>query len=1093
MFKIILRSLRHYWRTHLAVLAGVFVASTVLTGALFVGDSVKASLRLLIEERSGGINAALLGNDRFFSQALAAKVSEATQTTVLPVMQVLGTVADETGSVRVNALNVMGVPDTFWNLRGRGGTIEPGQGWINEALAAKLGVKVGDTIIARVEQPGAISRDAPLSGEADAVVPLRLDVGKILTSAEFGNYSLKAEQTAPSNLFVPLVELAKSLDKVGRANLLLIKGEVEAEALETAIDTGWTADDTDLALHEREGEWELVSRRVLMDWRAEEIVRETAPQGHGVFTYLIDGMKGGNGETPYSMVAAVSPGDGPLPYEMPEDQVVINQWMADDLGICQGAEVTLSYNVFSPGRKLEPRSSVFTVNHVIPMDHPTMHARWTPDFPGVSEADNCRDWKPGIPVDLEKIRDKDETYWDEFKGTPKAFITLGAGQKLWSNRFGQLTSYRFPKGFDGEAFKATLDAKLKPGEFGVHAIDLDRAREQAVTHSLDFGMYLSALSYFIIIAAIILTVLLFALGLDQRESQFGTMRALGFKPGKVRMAYFMEGGIVALIGGVLGILGGLGYTKAMIAALSTVWQDAIGGLQIVFAPAMKSGVMGAYGMFFMACLAMIFATRRISKRSPVQLMTGAGAASEGKGQDSKPLLKRKTFWGCVLTGVMAVGSLLAGGGQTNAMVQTISFFMGGMLTLVAGLLATSILLGNARRWLGGRHDLASLGVRNSARKRGRSLSVIIIMAAGVFMVCATSAFRQETASDTRLRSAGTGGFQYLGESSMPIYEDLNDPKTREVYGLDDEELDFSVVPFRVRDGEEASCLNLNQAQRPRLMAVKPKPLIEREAFTFQAKQGWKGEGSPWGLLSQKLEDGVIPGIMDYNSATYALKIKLGQEVIYEDELGRPLRIRLVGVLQNTILQGSMLISEGNFLDAFPNAGGYRYFLMDSSPEGAEELSASMTRMLGDRGLSLTTTADRLNAFNNVQNTYLKMFSTLGGLGLLLGTVGLAVVTFRNILERRGELALMEAVGFTRPRLSWLVMSEHWFLHAIAVLLGALAAFLAIYPALTASGQALPVKMIGGMLVLIFIGGLLFCWLAARTVFKQPLLESLRHE
>ena len=73
------------------------------------------------------------------------------------------------------------------------------------------------------------------------------------------------------------------------------------------------------------------------------------------------------------------------------------------------------------------------------------------------------------------------------------------------------------------------------------------------------------------------------------------------------------------------------------------------------------------------------------------------------------------------------------------------------------------------------------------------------------------------------------------------------------------------------------------------------------------------------------------------------------------------------------------------------------------------------------------------------------------------------------------------------------MSEHWFLHAIAVLLGAVAAFLAIYPALTASGQALPVKMIAGMLILIFVGGLLFCWFAARTVFKQPLLESLRHE
>ncbi|MDB2347111.1 ABC transporter permease, partial [Verrucomicrobiales bacterium] len=145
------------------------------------------------------------------------------------------------------------------------------------------------------------------------------------------------------------------------------------------------------------------------------------------------------------------------------------------------------------------------------------------------------------------------------------------------------------------------------------------------------------------------------------------------------------------------------------------------------------------------------------------------------------------------------------------------------------------------------------------------------------------------------------------------------------------------------------------------------------------------------------------------------------------------------------------------------------------------------------GLSLTSAADRLDAYNNVQNTYLKMFSTLGGLGLLLGTVGLAVVTFRNMLERRRELALMEAVGFTKKRLSRLVVSEHWFLHIIAVALGAIAAFLAIYPALAASGQELPVKLITTTLVLIFIGGLFFCWWAARTVFRQPLLDSLRHE
>ena len=324
-------------------------------------------------------------------------------------------------------------------------------------------------------------------------------------------------------------------------------------------------------------------------------------------------------------------------------------------------------------------------------------------------------------------------------------------------------------------------------------------------------------------------------------------------------------------------------------------------MKIVFAPSLQSGLMGAYGMFFMAVIAILFATRRISKRTPLQLMTGVGAAQEAHLVQNRSLLKHKAFSGMVLTGILAIGSLLGAKSQAGAMAQTLSFFSGGMLTLIAGLCAASLVLGSSHRWLAHRHDLTSLGIRNSARKRGRSLSVIIIMAAGVFMVCATNAFRQESTKDAAVRTSGTGGFRFIGESSLPIYEDLNTTKAREKYGLDDDELEFSVVPFRLREGEEASCLNLNQAQRPRLLAVNPTSLSNMGAFTFQ-------QGSSWDILSQPLDDGAIPGLMDMNSATYALKVKVGDDILYQNEAGEPLRIRLVGLLQNSILQGSVIIS-----------------------------------------------------------------------------------------------------------------------------------------------------------------------------------------
>src|ERR1039458_6865719 len=87
------------------------------------------------------------------------------------------------------------------------------------------------------------------------------------------------------------------------------------------------------------------------------------------------------------------------------------------------------------------------------------------------------------------------------------------------------------------------------------------------------------------------------------------------------------------------------------------------------------------------------------------------------------------------------------------------------------------------------------------------------------------------------------------------------------------------------------------------------------------------------------------------------------------------------------------------------------FLVDAPSGNAARVSAVLTRALQDRGLELTPAADGLNTFNAMQNTYLDTFQVLGGLGLLLGSAGLGVVVLRNVLERRGELAVLLAAGF----------------------------------------------------------------------------------
>ena len=66
---LVRRSLLYYWRTNLAVILGVATAVAVLSGALLVGDSVRASLRDLVLSRLGKTQA-VVTSVQFFREQL---------------------------------------------------------------------------------------------------------------------------------------------------------------------------------------------------------------------------------------------------------------------------------------------------------------------------------------------------------------------------------------------------------------------------------------------------------------------------------------------------------------------------------------------------------------------------------------------------------------------------------------------------------------------------------------------------------------------------------------------------------------------------------------------------------------------------------------------------------------------------------------------------------------------------------------------------------------------------------------------------------------------------------------------------------------
>jgi ABC-type antimicrobial peptide transport system permease subunit len=1168
--RLILRSLRFHARSHLGTLAGASVASAVLIGALAVGDSVRGTLREMALARLGKIEFALASGDRLFRPSLGPEVQasltqagygQGAPVPVAALLELPGVATSSDGTARANHVQVFGVDNRFWELASRPVSvtwISPDAVVLNQPLAKQLGARVGDDVVLRVRKPSHLSRDAPLAPEEEATLALRVRVQAVVGDEALGRFSLQAGQLPPLNAFVGLPYLQTRAGATNRANLLLVGQPGERTGVVMGVQTvrgaspqpfgqpfgppvnllaglrqtlrlRWQPEDAQLEWRELPAAraLELRSSRVFLDpavgdavFGASGITNAVAPRlaiqmpfvkAGGVLTYLVNELRVGERTTPYSMVAAIGP---PFtPPDLREDEVLINQWLADDLAAKPGDELTLTYYVVGAMRQFEERSARFRIRDVLPMNAAGLDRTLMPDFPGLVNAKSCRDWDTGLPIQLDHMRDKDQRYWEQFAGTPKALVSLAAGQRLWTNRFGNLTAIRFyaagqtlapvqPANRPDQArflmsqryaLSRMLAEAMDPAAVGLNFQPVRAQALAASAGSQDFGQLFLGFSFFLIAAALLLMAVLFQFGIEKRAVEVGTLLALGFSPRQVMRVLLFEGGLLAGLGALLGWWGGVWYARAMLHGLSTVWNQAVGGINLRYHSDPMTLAGGVTGAIVLAMFVMWLALRRQVRLPAQALLSGGASAAIGLGAPRAGKPSRGWFVGGA--GLLFALGLVAWAVARRELQSAGLFFGAGTALLVAG-------LGFGAAWLArlavsesaARLSLAGMGLRAATRRRKRSLAVMALLACGSFLIASMGVFRLEAVRGADQRSSGTGGFALIGESTQPVIHDLNSAKGRDAYGLGAASLaGVAVVPFRVRDGEDASCLNLNRAQQPRLLGVRPDLLQERGAFTFvQAAKGLPAD-QRWLLLRRSAGDTAIPAIGDQASILWALGKKVGDTLDYTDEHGARFQLRLVGAVANSILQGSLVIAEDEFVARFPTATGYRMFLLDAPSNSVAAVSKDLGRALSDLGLELTPAVDRLASLNAVQNTYLGTFQVLGGLGLILGSVGLGVVVLRNVLERRGELALLLAVGFRPRALNWLVLSEHAALLAGGLGLGVAAALVAVGPALLAPGAHVPHRSLGLTLGGVLLNGSVWTWLATLAALRGRLLDALRNE
>ena len=1129
-WKLLLRSLRYYGKTHVWVVLGTMISTSILVGALIIGDSVKFSLQQIVFARLGKTELALSSGDRFFRAQIADDLSKNLDTTVAPLLQTRGIAIADGGQRRLNNIQIIGVDARFGEMAGIKdkdfynfyNKISPDEAIINHHLAARLRLKEGDEFLLRIKKLDMIPKEIPLALDTGTTLARRYKIKAIASDARFGRFSLKANQIAPNTVFVSLSSLSKEMGYDNKANVLLIKKFLQGSRgrffqkespgrrrqINEAFKKTWTLADVGLEVRELLGQnmIEIRSNRIFLDPSIVNAALNIDKNAQPILTYFVNEIARGKRSTPYSFVSA--PGTSIVPPDMKDDEIIINEWLAGDLDANKGDQIRLTYYILGPMRDLIEKSTNFRVKAIVPLKNPYADGDLMPDFLGLSGEQNCRDWNPGIPVDLDKIRDKDEDYWDNYRGTPKAFVTINAAQKMWKNRFGNLTAVRFA-GAGKKEIEKKLIGELDPANFGFVFREVKKEGLRAGTQSVDFGQLFLGLSFFIIVAALLLTGLLYVFNIEQRSEENGLLLALGFPMKNVRRFVLMEGSVIIIIGSLLGSVVGVLYNQVILYALKTVWHGAVGTSVLQIHLKFSTIVLGTAIGMVIAFFTIWLVTRKQFKQPITGLQRGLTRLDASR--EKKPRVSMLIG----ISGVIAVLIILMTTKFETGREAFMFFFTAGSLLLISGMAFIKVILYqlNNKKFFGGfqmfhgavfqksppgrrrqEKSLFNIGIRNNVRRPVRSLTLIGLLACGVFIVFTVGANRVVATKDAEKRESGTGGFALFGESAMPVLYDLNSPKGTRFYGLESiNTKNVGYVQFRVKEGDDASCLNLNRTANPQLIGVDPDELTRRASFTFVEKTKEVDPKRPWSVLEQKLPDGTIPAVADQTVILWGLGKAVGDTLSYMDENGKTFKIKLVGGLANSIFQGSIIISEKAFMQKCPSISGYRLLLIDAPFEHLEVISKDLSRAMQDQGLDLVPASTRLAEFSRVENTYLSIFLILGSFGLILGSMGLGIVVWRNVKERQGELALLRAVGFSRKSIRKMILYEHMALLTAGIFCGIIAALLATLPSIMTPGSGIPYVTIISLLIIVIINGVGWTYFAARAAARGNLLASLRNE
>jgi predicted lysophospholipase L1 biosynthesis ABC-type transport system permease subunit len=583
--------------------------------------------------------------------------------------------------------------------------------------------------------------------------------------------------------------------------------------------------------------------------------------------------------------------------------------------------------------------------------------------------------------------------------------------------------------------------------------------------------------------------------MDRRRNEIAVLKTLGYRQRHIYLLFGLEVGLLGLIGSLLGAAAGMGVSLYFQRLFEQVFQTTL-------APSLDVAAIGV-GLASGIGTTLVFGGLPLVRASQVRpavvfrgLAEGSRAGWRQRGLFASALLAFFFALTASIVGNIGLALLLVGGG-TGALLLLSLGFSG----LVFGVSHFPLAVVWPGRW---RVHLRMV-LRNLGRQRGRS----VIMASALFV----SVF-------------AIGLLLVLGLSlQTQLGSVLSQPAVYDAFvlvpGADRAGVDLQVSQLGVVQQESVASVafvrpgQLNGVSTEAL--VEQAPPDQRHAVYYALAhltrvQGYPlSQGQPADLSSLQMALGRTLGPSDADTTNALLPVeasgaplnlKPGDQVILTNpRMHQAASLNVVGFYHHSLItnqeyaSGAILTDSGVVEELSGNQPFYAYALRLDPPQVDAALQQIQRAVPSAQVVSLVDEVQSGTLLNRLAPPLLGV----AGLALLAGVVSIANLVALALLERRRELGILKAIGYTNARVRSLVLGEQGVIGALGSSLAAVLVALVAGPLIHALyGAALPFTILAALpLLVVVLATVVLCLLVATLVAWGPThvrpLAVLRNE